>query len=348
MEEYRFNTKRTVRFGLLGCGMIADYHAEAINAAGGILTGACSRSEESASRFCRKHRIIQYGDYASMLSDGDIDAVAVCTPSGQHAAQAIAAMRAGKHVVIEKPMCITLAEADELIRTSDETGLLVCVISQMRFAEGIRAAKSAVESGWLGKIACASLSMQYYRSDAYYAQAVWRGTWSQDGGGCLMNQGIHGIDAFRYILGPVESLTGYIATRTHNIEVEDAACAALRFKSGVLASIDASTSSKPGYPRRITIYGEYGSLAMEDRTIVRWDMPVLCPVRVGGEAQTTSASDPQSLDPLEHAPQYRNFLAALRGEEELVLDARKGREALEIIIGIYRASESGRRIKLAD
>lgn len=326
--------------------MIADYHARAIRAAGGVLAGACSRSKEGVSRFCREHHTIQYVDYASMLSDDDIDVIVICTPSGQHAAQAIAALRAGKHAVIEKPMCITLNEANELIRTSEETGKLTCVISQMRFAEGVRAAKSAVEKGWLGKISCASLSMQYYRTDAYYAQAIWRGTWSQDGGGCLMNQGIHGIDAFRYILGPVDFIMGIIATRTHDIEVEDAACAALQLKSGALATIDASTSSNPGYPRRIAICGERGSLILEDSAIVRWDVPFSCPALIGYNAKNVSVSDPLSLDPLEHLPQYRNFLAALRGEETLALGAREGREALEIIIGIYRASESGCFVKI--
>jgi predicted dehydrogenase len=346
MGKKQLNKLCPVRFGLLGCGMIANYHARAVRGAGGILAGACSYSGESASRFCREHYTVQYDDYASMLSDGDIDAVVVCTPSGQHAAQTIKALRAGKHAVVEKPMCITLAEADEIIRVSEETGKLVCVISQMRFAEGVRAAKLAVENGWIGKIVCASLSMQYYRSDAYYAQAAWRGTWAQDGGGCLMNQGIHGIDAFRYILGPVDSLSGYIATRTHDIEVEDTACAVLQMKNGALATLDASTSSKPGYPRRITICGERGSFVLEDQNIVRWDVSTPSPVRIGSDMQNAAVADPNSLDPMVHVPQYRNFLAALCGEESLVIGAREGREPLSIIVGIYRASITGRVVKI--
>ena len=347
MKNNQTNSTPAIRFGVLGCGMIADYHAAAIAVVGGTLAGASSRSKESAEHFCSLHNAAWIQSFESMLKSPDIDVIVVCTPSGQHAAQAIAAMRAGKHVVVEKPMCITLAEADEIIRVSQETCRLVSVISQMRFSDGVRAAKTAVESGMLGKISCASLSMQYFRSDAYYAQAAWRGTWALDGGGCLMNQGIHGIDAFRYILGPVESLSGYIATRTHEIEVEDAACAALKLRCGAPATIDASTASNPGYPRRIMVCGSRGSIMLEDTNVIRWDIPDPCPVALGGGTQNAAAADPRSLKKLVHVPQYKNIVAAVNGEEPLVLGAREGREALEIILGIYRSAATGERVKIA-
>ncbi len=339
--------ERPIRYGILGCGMIAAYHAKAICETGGVILGAASRSFAGAERFASQWNATAYPSYADMLNNPQIDVIVICTPSGLHAAQTVQALLAEKHVIVEKPMCVTLAEADEVIRTAEATGKLVTPISQMRFADGIRAAKRAVDEGRLGQMSCASLSMQYHRSDAYYAQAAWRGTWALDGGGCLMNQGIHGVDAFRYIVGPVEELDAYIATRAHSIEVEDCAAAVLRLANGAVATLDASTASAPGYARRIQLCGSRGSIVLEDRNVIRWDIPEPCPVPMGGDLVHAATADPRALSGNVHTEQYKNFLHALQGTEEPVLGAREGREALEIILAVYQSAQTGRRVRIS-
>ena len=237
-----------VRFGIIGCGVISSFHARAIaDIEEAELYGCVDAYAPSAERFAKEHGVKQYASLEEMLSDPAIDAVTICTPSGLHTQQAIAAMRAGKHVVCEKPMSLTLEQADELIRTANETGVKVCIISQFRFTPAVQAVKKAIEAGALGKIVSGSLQMKYFRSDEYYASGAWRGTWAMDGGGCLMNQGIHGVDVFRYLMGPVKQLTGFARTQLRHIEVEDSAAAALEFENGAVGTLEGSTVCSPGF-----------------------------------------------------------------------------------------------------
>ncbi|NCB32220.1 MAG: Gfo/Idh/MocA family oxidoreductase, partial [Clostridia bacterium] len=199
--------KSTVGFGIIGCGVIAHFHAQALaDLPRARLVGAYGTNEEKTRAFTEKWRVRQYESLQAMLADKEIDAVCICTPSGLHTQQAVLAMRAGKHVVCEKPMSVNLTEADELIATARETGVKVCIISQYRLSPAVQEIKRALDAGALGKVVQASLSMKYFRTQAYYDSAAWRGTWAMDGGGALMNQGIHGVDVFRYLMGPVRSL----------------------------------------------------------------------------------------------------------------------------------------------
>ena len=192
-------SEKTVRFGIVGCGMIAHFHMRALLAIGGEASpAACFDAHAPAARaFAEQYGLTAVPSLEELLAGSLVDAVCLCTPSGLHTAQAIQALQAGKHVVVEKPMSLTLADADRLIETAGTTGRKVCVISQLRYQPAVQAVKHALETGAFGQVVSARLSMPYYRSREYYRNGSWRGTWALDGGGALMNQGIHGIDVFR-------------------------------------------------------------------------------------------------------------------------------------------------------
>lgn len=330
----------TLRFGILGCGSIADIHAQAILAANQAeLTACCSASAGSASRFAAKYGIQQYKSLEDILNSGRIDAICICTPSGLHTQQAIAALEADKHVVIEKPMSLTLYDADRLIKATKESSKKVAVISQLRSKSSVQAVKKAIDSGLLGRIVSANLSMNYHRSKDYYASAGWRGTWDMDGGGALMNQGIHGIDIFGYLLGRASWLYGKTETLVHSIEVEDTAAAVIGFQNGAIGTINGSTACCPGYARRIEICGDKGSIVLEEDSILRWDVDAPCPSAIG-DAKSAAASDPKAISCAGHIRQIENLVDAVLTGEPLLLGPEEGRHALEIILGIYQSSRS--------
>ena len=340
--------EKKVSFGIVGCGVIARYHAQAILSLDHAeLVGACSKSGASTAAFCDEFSIRSFADYGEMLACPEISAVCICTPSGDHAAQILQALRAGKHVVVEKPMCISLADADEVIRVADETGLRVCAVSQLRFSDSICAIRGAIDQGLLGKIYSAALTMRYFRSQEYYDQAGWRGTWAMDGGGVLMNQGIHGVDMLCYLFGPAAEVGAYAQTMGRQIEVEDTAVAVVRFESGVLATIDASTCCAPGFPRKIVISGERGTIVTEEDNITLWTLPEPCPIPVGSLSASSGASDPKGITWANHARQFANFVDSVLLGTSLVSDAREGRLPLEIILGVYQSSREGRFVPLS-
>jgi len=343
---------KRVRFGLIGCGAIAKFHAKSIGEIEGAeLVAAFDPYKPGLDKFVAEYGVKGYDTLEAMLADPGVDAVSICTPSGLHTSQAVAAMKAGKHVVCEKPMSLTLAEADELIACEKETGMKVCIISQYRFAASTQEVKRAIDAGAFGRITHASLSMRYFRSHDYYNSGAWRATKAMDGGGALMNQGIHGVDVFRYLMGPVKTINGVARclTRTKNgqpLEVEDAAAAVLEFENGALGIIEGSTTCFPGYPRRIVISGDKGSVVLEEDAIVSWDLPIEPQIPVGGNATKSGSSDPTAISNAGHVLQIGNLCNAILNGEELLADAYTGRLPLEIILGIYESSKTGKTVYL--
>ncbi|MBQ8563648.1 MAG: Gfo/Idh/MocA family oxidoreductase [Firmicutes bacterium] len=338
------NSKK-VRFAIIGSGMISNFHARAIEEIEKAeLVAVYDNVPEKAMDFAEKKGITVYSDLDEMLKSGDIDAVSICTPSGLHTPQALKCIEHGKHVVCEKPMSLTLEEADQLIEAAEKAGILVCVISQFRFSPAVQEIRKAIDAGAFGNIVSGSLSMKYYRSDAYYASAGWRGTWNMDGGGALMNQGIHGIDMYRYLMGPVASLTAIACTQTRNIEVEDSAVAILQFENGAVGTIEGSTTCYPGYPRRLEICGDKGSVVLEEDSIMRWDLEIPCGLPVGKQAENVASSDPGAINVSGHVYQIQNFVNGVLYGEPLLNDAKNGRLPLEIILGIYESSKEGKTV----
>lgn len=325
-------------FGILGCGMIAGVHANAIL---GIpeaeLVGVADARAESAERFAAAHGVSYYQTYEQMLSDPDLDVICICTPSGFHAQNALAALEHGKHVVLEKPMALSVESADEIVAACNRTGKLLTVISQLRFSEDVRKVKQLLKENAFGKISLCSLYMKYYRSEEYYASSPWKGTRAHDGGGALMNQGIHGVDLLEYIVGPVKEVTGKVKTLSHKIEVEDTAVAMLEFENGALGVIEASTCAYPGFERRLEIHGDRGYVLLKNNQIKEMTVngeKVLIDAPV---SHMNTASDPTNLSCEMHRRQIQNLLAAIRGEEPLVVDASEGRKAIRLIETIYQA-----------
>ena len=334
-----------VRFALIGCGVIADFHATAIERIPeATLTGVYNRSRAGAERFVQNRPARIFDTLEALLASEDVDAVCICTPSGLHTAQAVQAMRAGKHVVVEKPMSLSLADADLLIRTAEETGAKVCVISQFRFSPAVQEIRRAMEAGAFGRIVSGSLQMKYYRSHEYYASSGWRGTWALDGGGCLMNQGIHGVDMFRYLMGPVKSVSAIVKTQTRRVEVEDSSVAAIEFAGGAVGTLEGSTTCYPGYPRRLEICGDAGSVVLEEDAILRWDLPIPCSLPVGAGAKNVASSDPKAIDVSGHVRQIGNLVDAVLHGAPLMAPAATGRPPLELILAIYTSARTGRTV----
>jgi len=246
-----------------------------------------------------------------------MDIVAIGSPSGLHAAQATAAVRRGIHVLVEKPLDTTTAAIDALIAEADRAGVKAGVFFQERLAPEMVALKAKIESGELGVPLFASGHVKWYRPPEYYSGSRWRGTWKLDGGGALMNQGIHTVDALVWLMGPVARVTGRTATRLHDIEVEDTAAALLEFESGAVGTIEATTAAFPGFPRRLEVTGTKGSIVHED------------PARPATVADATP-----------HRRVFEDFIAAIRQKRTPACDARQGRRSVAIVEAIYRSAVS--------
>lgn len=336
MEQYRF--------GIIGCGMIAQIHAKAILSIPGarlaavydaVSAGAYALAQQCGCRVCTSVQ--------EMLEDPGIDIVSICTPSGTHAELAVAAARAGKHVVAEKPLAITAESARAVVRAQEQYGVQICVISQLCFSPAVQAVRKAVAEGAFGKLVLNSLSMRYYRSAEYYQKGGWRGRWATDGGGALMNQGIHGVHLLRYLCGPVRSVRAFSKTLYHSIEVEDTLCAVLEFESGALGTIEASTAVQPGSSRRIELGGTLGSVTLTEDTITQWQSPTPAPVLCGGW-EIGAANDPAAVGIAGHRLQLENLLAAIEGRQRLLVDAREGCATVELVLAIYDAARSGETV----
>jgi predicted dehydrogenase len=274
--------------------------------------------------------------------------VCLATPSGQHAAQAIAAAEAGKHVLIEKPIALSLADADAIIEACDRAGVQCGVLLQRRAEPLFRQVYEAIRAGDLGEITLASVCMPYHRPQAYYDQAGWRGTWAQDGGGVLMNQGIHFVDLLLWLMGddPVR-ITARAATLQRQIEVEDTVVAALEFAGGALATLCATSTAPAGFRQRVEIYGTAGAIQLEGDAAIRWESASQAGGGTGTSAGTatpaaTAPASPfptvGSQSPVAHAALVRDFVEALRDGRPPSVDGREGRRSLAAVLGIYEAA----------
>lgn len=328
--------KGMIRFGILGCGLIARFHADAIaSIENATLMGVADASRPSAERFAESRGVTAYPDYAAMLADPRIDAVCICTPSGFHGENALQALKAGKHVVLEKPMAFTAAQAKEVETQARNSGCVLTVISQLRFSEDIRRVKALLEQNAFGKLVLCDLYMKYWRDPAYYADSPWKGTLRFDGGGALMNQGIHGVDILLYLAGDAKVLCAKNQTRFHSIEVEDVSVAMLEFENGAMSVVEATTCACPGFERRLEIIGTEGSVVLVEDRIEK--MIIGGEVLVDGaiEPLVSTANDPAAMSCRLHAKQIANFIGAINGEEALVVPPAEGVRAVSLIEKIY-------------
>ena len=344
-----------IGFGVVGCGMISNFHARAIHDVRGAKLVACFDSTTAAAdRLAASTGCKPYYKLDEMLADPAVEVVTVATPSGAHMEPAVAAVRAGKHVIVEKPLEITLARCDKIIEEGRKAGVVVSTIFPSRFHDSCRELKRAVDQGRFGRLTVGDAIVKWYRTQAYYDSGAWRGTWDLDGGGALMNQAIHSVDLLTWLMGPVVEIRARMGLLAHErITVEDVAMATVQFANGAMGVIEASTAIYPGYLKRIELHGAEGSAIMEEEDIIKWDFAKkaardaaihqkMAEKKSGGGG----AADPAAIGHHGHARQFQDVVNAIKKGTTPAIDGCEGRRSVEIILGIYKAAETGRAVKL--
>jgi UDP-N-acetyl-2-amino-2-deoxyglucuronate dehydrogenase len=339
--------------GIVGAGVIAETHAAAVAIIPGTaLVAVTDLVPERASAFAQAHDCAAEPGLDALLAREDVDVVSVCVPSGRHAEVGSRVAAAGKHLVVEKPIDVSLEAADRLIDAARAAGVVMTVISQHRFDRGLIELRGLLDDGALGRLVLGDASTKWYRSQAYYDSAEWRGTWALDGGS-LMNQGIHYVDLLRWSMGPVAEVTAVCATEAHEMEAEDVALAVLRFASGAVGTIAASTAVFPGFAQRLEISGTDGTVVVEDGEIVHRAFrtqvpdPGLRGSRDGlGAAVPAAGANAAALATASHAAQIADLLAAVDEGREPSVTAADGRAALEVVLAVYQSAREGRTVVL--
>ncbi|MDR1053906.1 MAG: Gfo/Idh/MocA family oxidoreductase [Planctomycetaceae bacterium] len=340
---------RQFNFGVFGCGMIAGFHAKAIKAAGGKLVACFDTFEQSAQRLAGENVGCKpYSDMNEFLADKSIDIVTIATPSGAHLDPAVAAAEAGKHVIVEKPLEVTLERCDKIIAACEKNKVKLATVFHSRFHDSSQKIKTAIESGRFGRLTLCDAIVKWYRTQQYYDSGKWRGTWKLDGGGALMNQAIHTIDLLAWLAGDVEEVTAHTALLGHeNIEVEDTATATVKFNNGAIGTIVGTTAAYPGYLKRIEISGTKGSAVLEEEDIVKWDFDEPQPEdkeinegMLNRKSSGGGASDPAAIDFSGHAKLFANMIHAIETDSKPLVDGSEGRKSVEIILAIYKSAQT--------
>ncbi len=340
-------SEKNFRIALVGCGRISKNHFDAIEKVDGLdLVAVCDTDPERAEQAAKERGVECYTSYEKMLKEASADVITIATPSGLHTDQGVAAARAGKHVVMEKPMAISLTGADALVHACDKAGVQLFVVKQNRLNPPIQLLKRAIDKNRFGRVYMASCTVHWARPQEYYDQAPWRGTWEFDGG-AFMNQASHYVDLIQWLMGPVESVMAKTATLARRIETEDTGVALLKFRSGALGSIEVTMLA---YPRNlegsITILGEKGSVKIGGTAVNKVDFWQFAEYDDDDKAIELVNTNPPNVYGLGHQGYYRNVLAVLRGEAKPDTDGRAGRKSLELILGIYESAKTGREVPL--
>jgi UDP-N-acetyl-2-amino-2-deoxyglucuronate dehydrogenase len=342
---------------IVGCGMIARFHVRALaEVPGARLAALVTRNPAGAEKLIAETRspaVPVFTDLAEALRRPDVQIVIVTTPSGAHLDPTVQAAAAGKHVVVEKPLEITPERCDKIIEACDRNGVQLCTIFPSRFHDANVAMKAAVEAGRFGRMTLGETTCKWWRTQAYYDEGGWKGTQALDGGGAMMNQAIHNVDLLLWMMGDATHVSGFTATLAHErIEVEDTAVACLRFKSGALGVIQATTSVHPGYPKTIAVHGDRGSAVIEQEDVVRWDFSPEKPEdavireRFSGTKASGGAADPKAISHEGHRRQLADFVHAIRTGGRPRVDGREGRKAVALICAVYESVRTGRVVTL--
>ena len=347
-----------MRFAIVGCGVIGRAHAAALDSLAGRaeVTATVSSRIESAKALAQEHDATAFPSLDAALDGGTVDAVTVCTPSGLHADAAVAALRGGRHTVIEKPLDVSLEAAARVCSAARESGATATVVSQHRFDPASVAVKQAIGTGRLGRLTSAAVTVPLWRPQSYYESAAWRGTSALDGGGALLNQGIHQIDLLLWLMGRPVTVSAEIATIAHDgIEVEDTATATVRFESGALATIHATTAAYPGLPARVQVHGDRGTAVIErDRLVYFHADDTDGPTTDNGRAARNQAGDllPGGGDPGTNvealARQYAEFLGAVEEGRRPLVSLAEAMRSLAVVRACYTSAAAGQPVSVAD
>jgi predicted dehydrogenase len=332
-----------MHIGILGGGNISDTHARAAAAIPGVQVVAChGANRERTEKLAAQHGAAVYDTLDQFLDHRPMDIVAIGSPSGLHAQQGIAAARRGLHVLCEKPLDITTERADQLIEACARAGVKLGVFFQDRLRPAVVEVKRMLGAGELGKPVMIAGRVRWYRPPEYYSGSKWRGTWTLDGGGALMNQAIHTVDLVQWMFGPVARVSSAVATRVHDIEVEDTAAAVIQFTSGAIGTIEATTSLYPGYPRRLEVTGSEGTVVIEGDNISQRDLRGTA--AAGGAAapppRLENVASPVVSDASAHQRVLEDFIRAIRENTVPSTDGREGRRSVELVEMIYAAARA--------
>ncbi len=355
-KQKKGDMKMRKYFGIIGVGVIARTHAMAINKIENAELVAClDIDEDRAKSFGAEFLCVAYTNLKEFLAHDGLEIINICTPSGLHLDFAVSAAEAGKHLIIEKPLEITVERCNKIIKAAEDNAVLLSGIFPSRFHSAAQIVKKAVDSGRLGKIVLAGAYVKWFRTQEYYDASGWRGTWEFDGGGALMNQSIHAVDLLQWFMGPVSIISSQIESIAHErIEVEDTAVAALRFENGALGVIEGSTGAFPGFLKRIEISGSEGSIVLEEESITVWSFKESIAEddeiiknysninKSGG-----GTSDPTAIGFHGHQLQIENMICAIEHGEPLLIDGYEARKAVEIIEMIYKSSRQSVFLKLS-
>ena len=346
----------SIGVGVVGCGMIAGFHAKAIaDAKGAHLAGCFDRSIERAKAFAEENDCKAYDTMEAMLADAEIKAVSICSPSGAHLDPALEAAAAGKHILVEKPLEVTTEKCDQIIAACEKAGVKLATTFQSRFHESSTLIKKAVEDGRFGKITMGDAYVKWYRSQEYYDSGAWRGTWALDGGGALMNQAIHSVDLLVWLMGPVTQISAMTDTLTHErIEVEDVAVATLRFANGALGVIEATTTAYPGALKRIEICGNQGTAVLEEEDLHTWQFAEETEedekirTEMSGKNETGGgAADPSAIGHHGHTLLFEDLVQSINEDRTPIIDGHEGRKSVQVIEAIYESAKTGKIITLS-
>jgi predicted dehydrogenase len=343
------------KIAVVGAGVIGRHHGLVVSQLADRLelVAVADIEIERARRLAAERGGQAFGSLSEALAAVDVDIVAVCTPTGRHGEVAIEALGAGKHVIVEKPAETTVARTDEIIEAQQKAGTLVTVISQHRFDEATEVVLDAIGRGELGRLTSGIASIDWWRGQTYYDSGDWRGTWDLDGGGALMNQGVHTVDLLVAAMGRPVEVFAYTGTLAHErIQVEDVAIGVVRFASGALGVLHATTAAYPGLSARLQVHGDRGSAVIDNDRLV-----FLHKTAPGSDAAEhaygstsarqvpTAGSDPGQLSD-SHRLQYLNFLGTLDGTDRLRVDLETNRQSIAVITGVYDSARTGRPVIL--
>lgn len=337
-------------FAIIGTGMIAGFHAEAIRQVPGAeLVAAYSRSLAKTQEFAAEQKCRAAASLEELVRDPAVGAVCITTPSGAHAEAAVPFLEAGKAVLCEKPMEISLEAVDRILAAAERGGGLLAGVFQSRFGRGAQVLKAAMEAGRFGRLTLCSAYIKWWRAQSYYESSSWKGTWKLDGGGALMNQGIHAVDLLQWLAGLPSHVAAFYDTLAHpGVEAEDTLAATLKFPNGALGVIEAATSCYPGDDLRIEIRGDKGSATLVQDRITKWDFAEAQPgddeIRAGDQGVKIGGgtADPKAISTEGHRRLVEDLVGAVREKRSPMIPGAEARRAVSLVLAIYESARTGR------
>ncbi|MBN2413862.1 Gfo/Idh/MocA family oxidoreductase [candidate division KSB1 bacterium] len=333
-------------FAIIGAGAVASHHVKALRQLGDVeILSICGNIRDKTLEFAAGFDIPWTTDYREILANPDVDVIDIAVPSGLHAETGIAAAKAGKNVIVEKPIDVTLEKADRLINECKKTGVTLGVMSQYRFLDASQKLYDILKQNKLGALIHGEASIKWYRSMEYYNSGDWRGTWELDGGGPFINQGIHFIDLLLSVMGPVKWVYGKTRNVSHDIQVEDIGMAMLEFTNGTTGVIQASTATFPGLPARLDIHGTEGTVVIEGEKLAFVHIKGEEPFRDYKVAEG-GAAKPMDIDLKPFVREFEDIVSAIREKREPIINGNEARRALQLVLAIYESSKKNQPVYL--